>query len=279
LLRRHAGGLEDVGRAVHIALQILRGLQVAHAAHIVHRDMKPANCFVTGKDGDSDFIKIVDFGISKLREEGGLELTQAGSALGTPLYLSPEQARNPKDVDARSDLYAVAAILSELLSGKPPFVPASGTISELFVMLGTEDPKSLEEIRDDLPPGLWEAVRRGLEKKPENRFQSSSEMAEALVPFADEHSDYIVAQMLRTTAVGITRRSSLRPPSASAFEGADTLLMDGRGKGKQAIEPTVESGPATLASKATAVPAETAQGTVADAPPSRSKSTPLVYAI
>jgi eukaryotic-like serine/threonine-protein kinase len=275
LMRRHGQGLEEVPRAIHMALQILRGLSVAHAANIVHRDMKPANCFVTGKDGDSDFIKIVDFGISKLREEGGLELTQAGSALGTPLYMSPEQARNPKDVDARSDLYAVAAILYELLSGKPPFVPASGMISELFVMLGTEDPKSLEEIRHDLPPGLWDAIEKGLQKKPEHRFQSSSEMAEALAPFADERSDYIVAKMQRSSAVGITRRSFRPPPSA--IECGETLAMEG--KAQPAIEPTVESGPAAIASKATAVPAETAQGTVADAPASQRKSTPLVWAI
>ena len=286
LLRRHGHGLDEIPRAVHMALQILRGLGVAHAAKIVHRDMKPANCFVTGKDGDPDFIKIVDFGISKLREEGGLDITQAGSALGTPLYMSPEQARNPKDVDARSDLYAVAAILFELLSGRPPFVPESGTISELFVMLGTEDPPSLEEARDDLPPGLWDVVRRGLEKKPETRYQTAAEMAEALAPFADERSDYVLAKMLRATATGMTRRSSLRPPAlGTSREGSGTVMMtdspDAHATPFGKIEPTVESAPVPSL-PVTSVPAETAEGTVTDAAREkarRERSTPFVWAI
>ncbi|MBK8213257.1 MAG: serine/threonine protein kinase [Myxococcales bacterium] len=83
-------------RAVGFVLQILRGLQAAHAAQIIHRDMKPSNCFVIHKDGDDDFVKILDFGISKIQDPGSQSLTQTHSALGTPLYMSAEQARSPK---------------------------------------------------------------------------------------------------------------------------------------------------------------------------------------
>ena len=151
LLKREAKPhLPDTARAVHLTLQMLRGLQAAHRVKIVHRDMKPANCFITGKEGDKDFIKIVDFGISKVRpDDTSVELTHAGAALGTPLYMSLEQARSPRDVDARTDLYSVAVILYEMLVGKTPFVPESGTLSELFTMLAMEQPKPLVEHRPD----------------------------------------------------------------------------------------------------------------------------------
>ena len=98
----------EIARAVHFAIQMLRALHTAHNAGIVHRDMKPSNCFVIEKDGEADFVKLVDFGISKVRTfddaSQNANLTRTNSALGTPLYMSPEQARSPRDVDHRSDL-------------------------------------------------------------------------------------------------------------------------------------------------------------------------------
>src|SRR5204863_1083852 len=113
-----------IPRAVHFILQALRGLQVAHAAGIVHRDMKPSNCIIINKDVEPDFLKLVDFGISKVKQADGAQagnITRTNSALGTPLYMSPEQARSPRDVDLRSDLYSVGVILFELLTGRTPF--------------------------------------------------------------------------------------------------------------------------------------------------------------
>lgn len=277
--------LRDVPRAIHITLQILRGLQVAHRAKIVHRDMKPANCFVTGKEGDDDFIKIVDFGISKVRQDGdeGVALTHAGAALGTPLYMSLEQARSPKDVDARTDVYSTAVILYELLGGTTPFVPKSGTLSELFTMLAIEDPKPLDEVRNDLPIGLWEVVKEGLEKDREKRFRSAAAFAEALVPFADERSDYVVSKMLRTTATGV--RSRMPGPPTMKSGGTGTVMMgpppaatvDATGAGLPA---TMEQGPHGAQH---VVGANTAQGTVQDAGRTiveeRRGGTPLAFAI
>ncbi len=288
--------LDDVSRAVHLTLQMLRGLQAAHKVKIVHRDMKPANCFITGKDGDADFIKIVDFGISKIRQDdaAGLELTGAGAALGTPLYMSLEQARSPRDVDARSDLYSVAVILYEMLVGVTPFVPMSGTLSELFTMLALEDPKPIDQYRSDLPLGLADVVRKGLHKDRDQRYQTAQQFAEALAPFADDRSDYVVARLLRTTNAGNKSRpppAGSIPPQASATgtlmmsKGAAASLASGRITGRSTAQsalprtqreetPTIDATVAT-----TAQVASTTQGTVREARAEEKKSSPMVWAI
>ena len=214
LVREGKPGLEDASRAVHFVLQVLRALQAAHRSGIVHRDLKPANCFVVRKDDDADFIKILDFGISKVQPAppksgtqpgvapSPLNLTGIGAALGTPLYVSPEQARNPTNVDARSDLYSVAVMLYELLCGRTPFEPESGSLSELFMLLATAAPVSLDEHRHDLPPGLADVVQRGLAKSPDDRFQSSAEMADALLPYADRRSELTLRQLLHRPSLG-----------------------------------------------------------------------------
>jgi serine/threonine-protein kinase len=214
-------GLRDVPRCIHFVLQVLRGLQVAHAAGIIHRDLKPANCLVVQRDDEADFLKIVDFGISKLSTEP-LNLTKVGSALGTPLYVSPEQARDPASVDARGDLYSVAVILYELLSGRTPFHPPSGQLSELFMALATKDPQSLDTIRGDLPPGLDNAVLKGLAKTPDARYRSAADMAAALVQFGDLRSERVARQLLQRSTLspgggagGGSWRPSDQPPPAS----------------------------------------------------------------
>jgi serine/threonine-protein kinase len=207
-------GLRDVPRCIHFVLQVLRGLQVAHAAGIIHRDLKPANCLVVRRDDEPDFLKIVDFGISKLSTEP-LNLTKVGSALGTPLYVSPEQARDPASVDARGDLYSVAVMLYELLSGRTPFHPPSGQLSELFMALATKDPQSLDTIRGDLPPGLDSAVLKGLAKTPDARYRSAADMAAALVQFGDLRSERVARQLLQRSTLR-PGGGSLRPPDQPA---------------------------------------------------------------
>jgi serine/threonine protein kinase len=197
LARDGAPGLSDTPRAVHFVLQILKGLQAAHQVGIVHRDLKPANCFVIAKDGEPDFVKLVDFGISRVQEQepASLRLTQVGTTLGTPLYVSPEQARDPSSVDARSDLYSVAVILYELLSGQAPFETQSSMLSELFMALATATPEPLTALRPDVPPALSDVVARGLTKTPGERYQSAAEMASALAPFADARSERVLRQL------------------------------------------------------------------------------------
>jgi eukaryotic-like serine/threonine-protein kinase len=246
LARDGTPGLADIQRAVHFVLQILKGLQAAHQVGIVHRDLKPANCFVVSKDGEPDFIKLVDFGISRVVEQDqpSLRLTQVGTTLGTPLYVSPEQARDPSGVDARSDLYSVAVILYELLSEQAPFETQSNMLSELFMLLATATPEPLTKLRRDVPPALSDVVARGLAKTPDERYQSAAEMAAALAPFADARSERVLRQLTtrlppyaltpsdlpKTTVVvypGYSRPPSAPPPlpslSSTAPLGASPL--------------------------------------------------------
>jgi len=210
-------GLAPV-RAVGYVLQILRALQAAHATSIVHRDMKPSNCFVLEKDGDPEFVKILDFGISKIQQPGSQALTQTHSALGTPLYMSPEQARSPKEVDGRSDLYSVAVILYELLSGRTPFTAESGQLTELLFKLFTADPDPLPDIVPDMPEGLWDVVKKGLAREPIERFSSALLFAEALEPFADAKGRALLDRMRRFVAPeDAGKHSRAIPPSAVAF--------------------------------------------------------------
>jgi serine/threonine-protein kinase len=242
--------------------------------------MKPANCFVVQRDGEPDFIKLVDFGISKVRAEGGMELTQATSALGTPLYMSLEQAKSPKDVDARTDLYSTAVILYEMLAGTPPFVPDSDSLMELFSMLMNEDPKLLSEIRGDLPPGLDTVVRKGLAKDRADRFQTAEEMAEALAPFADQRSDHVVSRLLRTVP---GQHRSLRPPPIGVATTSDmpksvtgTMLMSNAPPGS-ALPRTEKQGPRW--SDSGGGTAATTGGAVPRTILEERRGTPLVFAI
>ncbi len=197
LLERE-GPMLPAPRAVHFVVQALRALQTAHAAGIVHRDMKPSNIFVIVKDGEPDFVKLVDFGISKVRaaEEGqGAHLTRTNSALGTPLYMSPEQARSPRDVDHRTDLYSVGAILYEMLAGRTPYTAESGEYTEILFKIFTTEPEPLGRLRPDVPEGLVAVVHRALQRDLDARFASASDMAEALAPYADERSGQVLARL------------------------------------------------------------------------------------
>lgn len=171
-------------RAVDILLQCCKALGAAHAKGIVHRDMKPENIFLTVREGRSDFVKLVDFGIAKMSEvetagAPGRKLTKTGMIFGTPEYMSPEQAAG-KPLDHRVDLYALAVILFELLTGRVPFV--GDTFMGILTQQMFEDPPPFEEVNPhvSIPPAVKAFVLRGLAKEPDERFQSCDAMAQAL---------------------------------------------------------------------------------------------------
>jgi serine/threonine protein kinase len=176
-LARH--GTLPYDQAVRIAQATLLGLAAAHAIGVVHRDIKPANVFLT-RDGG---VKVLDFGIAQVRIQGSPKITQQGLAIGTPRYMSPEQAAGEK-ADARSDVYSVGLMLYEMLAGEGPFDDLDDITKQMLAHLH-RPPRPLRNWVD-LPEGLESIIERALAKKPEDRPRSAEYMAAELAPFAGD---------------------------------------------------------------------------------------------
>jgi serine/threonine-protein kinase len=174
-------GRLPVGEAMRYVAEAARGAAAAHRAGIVHRDLKPANLFLAeGRDGPT--IKLVDFGISKLAAELALTVTATNSSLGTPGYMSPEQLRSAKYVDARTDIWALGVIAYELLVCELPF--RGVTTSEVAAAITTREPIPPSSIVTDVPEALEAILQKALAKDPQQRHANADELADALSAFA-----------------------------------------------------------------------------------------------
>jgi serine/threonine protein kinase len=176
-LREHLGSVRraSVNDTQHIAADLLTALQYAHDREIVHRDVKPEN-IVLSADGPI----LVDFGIARAIASSGQDrLTRSGFAVGTSSYMSPEQVLGADDIDQRSDLYSLGIVLYECLAGRPPFIASREEL--VLSMHHKATPEDIRELRDDAPESLIEVVNRALEKAPEDRWQSASEMLEVVL--------------------------------------------------------------------------------------------------
>ena len=175
-------------RAIPILVQVCGALHEAHEMGIVHRDLKPENIFLSVQGGMKDFPKVLDFGLAKVTERqmrpGSIILTQEGMVFGTPEFMSPEQAQG-KTLDARSDIYSLSAILYEVLTGKLPF--NAKTPMEYIQKHVMEPPIPLSERvpGKTFAAGLGDVVAKALAKKPEDRFQTAAEFAQALAPYGE----------------------------------------------------------------------------------------------
>jgi serine/threonine-protein kinase len=165
---------------VPLIRQALVGLGAAHQAGIIHRDLKPDNIFVLHeKTGIRDYVKIIDFGISKFNALGGdMGMTRTGAVMGTPYYMSPEQAKGSGGVDHRSDLYAIGVILYEAVTGEVPFT--GNTFNELMFKIVLSEPRPLQQVIPNLDPRFTELVTRAMAREPAHRFSSAEEMIQAL---------------------------------------------------------------------------------------------------
>jgi len=163
-----------VDQAIRITRDAAQGLQYAHAHGIVHRDIKPENLLLT-EDGNT---LVADFGISRALTGENTQLTETGVVVGTPTYMSPEQASGERECDGRSDVYSLGVVLYEMLAGEPPFT--GPTTQAILARQLTETPRPLRQIRGTIPEGLDHAALKALAKAPADRFQTAAEFARSI---------------------------------------------------------------------------------------------------
>jgi serine/threonine-protein kinase len=181
VLRRY-GALQPLV-AAKLILQASMGLAKAHEHQTVHRDIKPANIYLTRRESGELVVKILDFGIAKVKMEKFSEtssgLTRDGSMLGTPLYMSPEQAKGSPNIDVRSDVWSLGIVLYELLSGSLPWAEAS-SLGELMVAIITADLPLIQDKAPWIPPELAEVVHKAISRDINRRYQHAGELRDAL---------------------------------------------------------------------------------------------------
>ncbi len=208
-------------QAVDFVLQSCEALADAHAVGIVHRDLKPANLFCTHRSDGTPSIKVLDFGISKITTPGaaGHDMTRTNALMGSPLYMSPEQMKQSKGVDARTDIWSLGVILFELLSGRPPF--HAQAVTELAIKVAMEPAPPVSAFRFDAPKGLVDVIARCLAKDRESRYQSVGAHALALQAFGPPHARASVERSIGTLSkAGIS--SIVAAPIASTAPIAQT---------------------------------------------------------
>jgi serine/threonine protein kinase len=172
-------GPMPVQEAVELFLGIIDGVAAVHERGIVHRDLKPDNIFIVeARPGRWSGPKVLDFGISKLKEPGLRELTTHGSVMGTPYYMAPEQIANTRDVDVRADVYSLGVMLYEALAGDVPF--SGDSVIDIFHAAKSGDAEPLDRLRTDVPPSLAQLVARAMRVNREGRFSTVADMGEAL---------------------------------------------------------------------------------------------------
>jgi serine/threonine-protein kinase len=172
-------GPQSAARVIHFLRQACRALGEVHARGLIHRDVKPANLFVTRRCNAHDVLKVLDFGLVKqLVEVGSARLTHDGAVSGTPHFMSPEQARGSEAVDARSDIYSLGAVAYALLTGRPPFEGHSAL--EVLIAHARDAVTPPSQCVAEVPADLEKIVLRCLTKKPEQRYQSMAELEQAL---------------------------------------------------------------------------------------------------
>jgi serine/threonine-protein kinase len=231
--------------AVDFMLEACEALAEAHASQIVHRDLKPENLFVAQTLDGTSTIKVLDFGISKQRgisTAASRNLTNPTAALGSPNYMPPEQMRAPKDVDARADIWAIGAILYELLTGRQAF--AGESVPEVCAQVMSFPPTPAHELRADLPRRLVQVVDRCLQKNREDRFVDVGELAAALAPFGSAKASTSLGRIERVLA------GPHAPTVSSSLAPRVTPVARLATPGEGATEPHIQFSTATITTDA-----------------------------
>ena len=181
-------------QAVDYVLQACEAVAEAHSLKIVHRDLKPSNMFLATQPDGTSLVKVLDFGISKMLEPG-LDMTRTSAMIGSPLYMSPEQLKSARTVDARADIWSIGVILYQLIAGTPPFVAES--LAELCAIVLSSPSRWVHREVPDAPEGLSRVIATCLRSKVEERYVNLADLADALAeygsPAARVSADRIVA--------------------------------------------------------------------------------------
>jgi eukaryotic-like serine/threonine-protein kinase len=219
-------------QAVDFVLQACEAIAEAHRLGIIHRDIKPANLFQVRRADRDDFIKVVDFGISKLNE---LTATAAGVGegdearlitadrvmMGSPVYMSPEQMESARDVDERTDVWALGVTLCELLTNRLPF--AGQSLVHVYFNIASDKPLRLPDWSPDWPGGLEAAILKCLERDRSKRFRSVNELAQAIAAFGPQSSSAYLHRMKTGVPVELSVAETVGPTASAAPVGGQTL--------------------------------------------------------
>ncbi len=228
-IERH--GRLTPGQIAPIARQFLTALASAHAAGIIHRDLKPENIFILrAKAGRVDFVKLIDFGISKFSRpfgEGEHRMTRADAVLGTPCYMSPEQARGARETDVRSDIYSCGVILYESVTGRLPFEGES--FNDLMFKIALSDAPSPLTFVPSLDPDFAWLINHAIARDPEGRFASAQEFAEAL--------DEWMRKNALTETLSLPRPSDAFPPRTEPLRSKTSATISDRQRDRSAGTP------------------------------------------
>ena len=202
-----------VSDTVDYMLQALQGLAHAHALGIVHRDLKPANLFLAHQPDGTAVIKIVDFGIAKLIDPttGTGRITGDNSAVGSPMYMSPEQVRSSKTVDHRADIWAMGVVLYELLTGSSPFGDDDLGVGEIFAAVLEKKLPPVREKRPEVPAGLEAAVMKCLERDLDKRYADVSQLARDIAPFGSGKWTHLIEGIEHAFRRRLARMSGQTP--------------------------------------------------------------------
>lgn len=230
-----------VDEAVDLVLEALDAVAHAHVMGIVHRDLKPSNLFLVTRSDGSQRLKVLDFGISKASgfdaSSSEASLTASQSMLGSPAYMSPEQVRNAKGVDVRSDIWSLGVILYELLTGRTPFMGDTLGDTLARIIEGTYLPPRV--LRPEVPIALSRVIERCLQRDKERRFANVAELADALAPLGSPRAPELSARVARVLGVTITpglSRSIVSITGGSAVsEDAATLAAGQSGSAQQTV--------------------------------------------
>ena len=222
---------------VRIFAQAARGLAAAHQVGIVHRDVKPANLFLHARQpGGPVLVKVCDFGVAKRSEEGAThDITREGGVLGSPLYMSPEQAKTASHVDHRTDVWGLCVSLYQALTGSPPWDP-NASLAELLLAICTERVPSLTEAAPWIPAGLAAVVHKGLAREPEERWQSMDALLVALEPFTGGTEELRMTDLAPVPEAEIRRAA----PHSARRDGRGRVRV-GRGRNVSSRAETLDS--------------------------------------